>query len=156
MAGEVITYSWHTVSKRFRNVMALLLAIACIGLASRAHTGALAAVAALFGLGAVAAQINQNTTIDMSSLKVERKITLWGRCLRNSQWSLSDFTGIGDYRVAGGADSNDLVQVGLRRRSGSILSLRYFNVVPGQPCPAAESFVHDLEGSTGLSRTRVE
>jgi hypothetical protein len=150
--GSAISYKWHTVTKRDRYIISALSASACIWVAIHAHTTTLVLISVAFALGAVGPQIEQRVRIDLNSRGVSREITLWRLCLWSSRRSLDDFCGIGVYRLPSGTPQApaDLVHVGLRSSTGSILAIRYFTATRGQPCPEAQAFARSLEETTHL------
>ncbi len=150
---DASTYEFHSVTKRSRHLISALCAVACLWSGWHARTPALAFICAAFAFAAVAVQIEQRVRIDPVSRDVARQLSLWGRSLWSSRHSLDDFTEVAAYRLPAGPPQApaDLVHIGLRRSTGSVLAIRYFHVRRGQPCPEAESFARILEATTHLS-----
>lgn len=150
---DASTYEFHSVTKRSRRLIFALCAVACVWSGWHARTPAMAFVCAAFGFAAVAAQVEQRVCIDPASRDVARQLSLWGRSLWSSHYSLDDFAEVAAYRLSAGPPQApaDLVHVGLRRSTGSVLAIRYFHARRGQPCPEAESFARILEATTHLS-----
>lgn len=147
MSDEPIVCEWHSVGKRTRFLLAAVCVLAGLWIAWHATTPSMVCLAAVFGLGALAVQADQQVSIAAGSHTVSRRISLWGRVLWSSSWPVADFTGVGSYRIpAGGRDhAHELVHVGLRRATGGVLAVRYFSVRRGEPCPEAEEYARDLE-----------
>jgi hypothetical protein len=147
MADDVVAYSWHTSTPRLRNVLSLGLIAACVMLSAHARSVPQALLAALFGWGAVAVQLDQSISVNKTGGHVDRTISLLGHPMWSSHWDAKDFSAVGTYRLRGGDPKApvDLVHVGLRRASGTILAIRYFSTGPGEPCPEADTFAQDLE-----------
>jgi hypothetical protein len=146
-----ISYPWHPVTKQVRHVMSFAFLLASVWMALHAHTTILVVLAIVFGMAAVAAQLDQSTTIDRGTGQVSRDLSLWGILMRRSNWPLRDFSGSGVYRLPAGSPQapTDLVHVGLQRADGSIVAFRYFSVPKNQPCPAAEDFEKELAMAFG-------
>ena len=152
MNDIAISYEFHSVTKRTRYIISFLCAAACLWAGFHARTALLAFISVAFAFGAIAVQVDQRVCIDSSSREVFRQISLWGRRLWSSHRSLDDFTEVAAYRLPSGTPQApaDLVHVGLRRSTGSILAIRYFSTRRGQPCPEAEAFARGLEATTHL------
>jgi hypothetical protein len=94
--------------------------------------------------------VEQDARVDSQAGVMIREGRLFGRLLV-WRWRdrLSDFTGVG-FRRQHDPEDGDTVFVGLRRRSGRLVAIRYFFVAAGQPCYEAERVGRSLSDTTGL------
>ena len=157
MKDTALIFQFHTASKRGRSLISLLCAVACVWTAFHASTKTLALMSVPFAFGAVAARLDQQVRIDMTTRTVSRQITLWGLCLWDSHWRLGEFTGVATYRLPSGTPQSpgDLVHVGLRRSVGGVLAIRHFSSRRAQPCPEADAFARSLQDLTHLKFDEV-
>lgn len=152
MTSAASSYEFHTVAKRTRLLVSALCAAACLGTAWHSLSGAARLIPVAFALAAVAVQVEQQVCIDSTARTVSRSITLWGRPLWSSRRPLDNFSAVAAYRLPCGPPQapSELVHVGLRRSTGSILGIRYFGTPRSQPCPEAEAFARLLVLETQL------
>lgn len=150
-------FYFHSEPKRTRILLSLLCAAAFGWTAFHATTLTLAVISIAFGFAALAAQLDQQVRIDMTASTVSREITLWGFCLWDSHWRLSEFTGVASYRTPSGTPQSpgQFVHVGLRRATGGVLAIRHFQSRRAQPCPEAEAFARSLEEITHLRNSEA-
>jgi hypothetical protein len=111
---------------------------------SASSFGAVSLLVAFFCL------IKQQTSIDTDSRMVSREGYLFGRYrLWRRRRPLNDFVAVRCRRYPHPGE-NDTVFIGLRRRAGRVMELRYCNVTHGSPGSQAQSDARWLADITGL------
>ena len=148
----VTTYTWHPQQRRWRYAFAFgAMALAVLVWLSTVVETELwpRLLASAFALGAVALLIDQDTRVDTEAHCIVREGRLFG-CFRVwlRRHSLSDFTGVAMQRQSD--PEGDTVFVGLRRRSGRFMAVRYFNAGTGEVSVEAERMARSLADSAGL------
>ena len=147
------SYTWHPQATRGRYAFAagaVALAV-CVWLVTRSEPELWPRViASIFALVSVFLTIEQDTRIDAAARIVLREGRLFGR-FRVWHWShqLSEFTGVAKRRQSD-PEGCDTVFVGLKRRNGRLMAVRYFYAGTGQPSVEAERVARSLADATGL------
>jgi len=153
MSPTMSSYPWHPQQTRGRYAFAF----AAVALALGVWLAALREpelwpriLTAIFALVAVGLLIEQDTRIDTDAHTVVREGRLFGR-FRVWIWRhpLSEFTGVAMRRHSD-PEGSDTVFVGLRRRGGRLMAVRYFYAGVGQPSVEAERVARSLADTTGL------
>ena len=153
MAQAITSYTWHPERKRWRYSFAAtaVLLAGFVWMTTHNEPDVVPCVlASFFTLIAVALLIEKDTRVDSDTRTIIREGRLFGR-FRVWLWRhhLSEFTGVATIRHID-PDGTDTLFVGLRRRSGRHLAIRYFYAGKGRASVEAELIARSLSEITGL------
>jgi hypothetical protein len=149
----ISNYKWHPYTKRrYAFTVGAAVFVTVVWLTTRGGIEWAPRIMALFiFLVSLFLLIEQDTKVDRPADVMIREGWLFGRFLVwRRRHLLSEFTGVGFRRQHDSEGGNDTVFVGLRRRSGRLVAIRYFLVGRGQPCYEAERIGRSLSEATGL------
>lgn len=154
MSQRNTAYAWHPQHKKKLRYALSVVAVAMaafVWLGTRAEQELTPrALASLFVIAAIFSLIEQDTHVDPESRTIVREGRLFGR-LRVWRWrhALSDFSRVAISRQSN-SEGPDTVFVGLRRRNGRLMAVRYFEAGTGHRSVEAEQVARSLAEATGL------
>jgi hypothetical protein len=95
--------------------------------------------------------VEQEVSIDPDSKVMYRKRNLFGQiCIGLKKWPLSDFTSVKCSRDVDAFGEGDLVFIGLRRKAGRTVRIKYFNVPSGRSAAHVENEARVLADAVGM------
>lgn len=152
MAKQIICYDWHPpgINQYLFGFIAIACGAGSILASIHESSRTLLIIGILFLFCAFFCFVKQETRIDTELRLVIREGRLFGRFrVWFTRYPFDAFAGVTCRRFERVRD-NDTVYVGLRRKKGRIMELRYFNVASGYPDEQAKREAQNVAENIGL------
>ncbi len=153
MSEAIISYHWHPYRRAYHylgGIFATACGVVSLLVAPHQESGPWSIFGYAFLICGFALFVEHWTRIDTESHVVSRESLLFG-CLRIwfTRYSIGGFTAV-TYRRFERVRENDMIYIGLRRQSGKVMEITYFEVASGHPCEHAYGEAEVLAHKLGL------